>query len=219
MCHSRFFWVLAALVSSACGGSTFDNATGTVGGSAGTSGDVGTGGLGQGGLNGTGGGAPSGGTLGAGGLASTGGLLGTGGAAQTGGRAGMGGAAQTGGTFGTGGAAYKGGTSSTGGTAQTGGALGTGGTVSVDPRCPPKTPTTVSCDANGLSCTYNYFSGCLCYTGAPYTCTQVDPACVLATTASPSNAIPNTSLGGAAGIVAPLNRVCTCSGGTWVCSA
>jgi hypothetical protein len=73
MCHSWFFWVLTALVSSACGGSTFDDVTGTVGGSAGTSGDVGTGGLGQGGLNGTGGGAPSGG---AGGLASTRGRLG-----------------------------------------------------------------------------------------------------------------------------------------------
>lgn len=48
MCHSRLLLVLTALVSTACGGSTFEDVRGSVGGSAGASGDVGTGGVGQG---------------------------------------------------------------------------------------------------------------------------------------------------------------------------
>ena len=126
----------------------------------------------------------------------------------------------------------------------TGGIAGVGGTTSVDSRCPAVQPGVGAvCDVPGLTCSYNSVSGCLCTVPTtPYSCVQVNPACVAAQSSGASMPImmatggggmadialmpsggsgafmPPAVGGGAIGVPAPVNHQCTCSNGTWLCT-
>ena len=48
----------------------------------------------------------------------------------------------------------------------------------VDPRCPKRAPASgATCNASALTCSYNYFNGCLCTPMGLYNCPQVDLTC------------------------------------------
>jgi hypothetical protein len=111
----------------------------------------------------------------------------------------------------------------------TGGSVGTGGSPTVDPRCPATHPRGVCTDQDPeLSCEYDQFTGCLCYTN-PNTyafCQQVDDNCPniggaagTGGSVGASGAAGMAGLGGiSAKIVAPPQPlVCTCTTATWSC--
>jgi hypothetical protein len=97
--------------------------------------------------------------------------------------------------------------------------------------------------SEGLSCQYDQFSGCLCYTQPPgiYAgfCQKVNPNCpndvpIGGTGAGGSGPLGGAGgasdggiggisakiafPGGAAGVPAPSRMTCSCSGGNWLCS-
>ena len=90
------------------------------------------------------------------------------------GQGGAGGGAGHGGSAGSGGFAGRdGGGGSAGSTGADAGDAGT-----VDPRCPKRAPASGStCNANALTCSYNYYNGCLCTPLGLYNCPQVDLTC------------------------------------------
>ena len=87
----------------------------------------------------------------------------------------------------------------------------------------------LTCNASALTCSYNYFNGCLCTPMGLYNCPQVDLTCPanLSGTAFapwfPPDAgtrdiayVPDSGSGGATA-PAPQARTCSCSGTSWSC--
>ena len=128
-----------------------------------------------------------------------------------------------------------GGSVANGGSINAGGSVATGGTT-FDPSCPDTQPSG-SCDAQdeGISCQYDEFTGCLCYSSTYGYCQQVDPTCPSAGgtggtggTGGAGGAGGASDAGGAgaggvggfqAKIAAPPPRnMCSCADGAWGCN-
>ena len=125
----------------------------------------------------------------------------------------------------------------------TGGSVSSGGGGSVDPRCPNRHPSG-TCDADdaGLTCQYDQYTGCLCYSssGIYGYCQQVDVNCQFMAsagtggsagaeaggsggTAAGGETPGGTDSGGVGGFQAkiaapPPRELCTCDAGNWICS-
>jgi hypothetical protein len=180
----------------------------------------------------------SGGGSSQGGTSDAGGNMNTGGSANTGGHVSAGGSANTAGSV------NRGGSVSNGGSLNTGGIVSSGGSGSADPRCPAKMPTGMCDTADaGLSCQYDQFSNCLCYSAGLYSyCQLVDSMCTFATGSAGAAGAGGAGTGGAAhggaanagaagsagsvgagGFQAkiaapPQHEVCTCNAGAWTCN-
>jgi hypothetical protein len=194
---SKYLGSLVVVVMGiACGGTT-------------DTGDESGGGTSSGGKNG--GGQSSGGS-------SKGGSVGTSGSVGTGGSVGTSGSVGTGGSIGIAGSIGVGGTLVTAGTG------GVGGLGTVDPRCPAQRPTgACTPEEAGVSCQYDQYTGCLCYSNPAILyglCNKVDPTCPSGgAAAAPAPAPADGGIGGiSAKIAVPPHQICSCSGGSWLCT-
>jgi hypothetical protein len=115
------------------------------------------------------------------------------------------------------------GTSGAGGSVVTAGSGGLGGGKSVDPRCPTRIPMGACKDAM-LSCEYEQFTGCLCYSepgNFSGFCDKVDPYCPNGggTGGAPPAAPEAAGIGGiTVKIALPPQQICACVNGNWSCS-
>ncbi len=103
-----------------------------------------------------------------------------------------------------------------------GGFGGFGGIGTLDPRCPPLLPSG-ECEGDvTLSCQYDDYTGCLCYSPPPnyVLCQLVDPTCPNDAGAGGATP-PEAGTGGVGGfstkVVLPPKMTCRCTESMWAC--
>jgi hypothetical protein len=72
-----------------------------------------------------------------------------------------------------------------------------------------------------LSCEYDQFTGCLCYSGSYGFCERVDPECPNnggAGGAPPAAPAQGGSGGFSVKIALPPQQICSCANGSWTCN-
>lgn len=137
------------------------------------------------------------------------------------GKAGSVGKGGSGGSIGIAGSIGIGGTLHIGGSGGVTAGAGGGGTV--DPRCPAQRATGVcSADEAGVSCEYDAYTGCLCYSvpaNGFALCTKVDPACPNGGAAGAPPPPADEGVGGfSVKIALPPHQICSCTSGNWACA-